>query len=394
MNDKNKKIVKIIISVLIGIVLLVVSFFFFIIFAFSTIRAALWILLCLSFVSIVLFLILWNAVNRKKEKSLLLIPVICLIIGIIITGHHINVQKILTVSDEDIYRWNYTPFEKNNSLAKLDNESLFKINNNLPILDGATALYPVYASFTQAVYPDDLDDYLDKFVMCSRTDGAYENLLQGKADIIFCAQPSQSQMQMFADNSLKLKMVPIGREAFVFFVNIENPVNNLTIDNIKGIYSGKIKNWKKLNGNNKSIRAFQRPENSGSQTMLRKITDYITLEKPRRENVTEGMGGIINQVAVYRNFSNAIGYSFLFYTAEIVKNDNIKLLSIEGIFPSRETIQDNSYPLSENFYAIYIDNDNKNENTENFIKWILSRQGQYLISETGYTPISDFFPEN
>jgi len=78
----------------------------------------------------------------------------------------------------------------------------------------------------------------------------------------------------------------------------------------------------------------------------------------------------------------------------MVKNDNIKLLSIEGIFPSRETIQDNSYPLSENFYAIYIDNDNKNENTENFIKWILSRQGQYLISETGYTPISDFFPEN
>ncbi|MCL2175128.1 MAG: PstS family phosphate ABC transporter substrate-binding protein [Treponema sp.] len=394
MNIKNKKIAKIIISVLIGIILLIVSFFFFIIFAFSTIRTALWILLCLSFVSIILFLILWNAVNRKKEKLLLLIPAICLIIGIIITGHHIKVQKILTVSDEDIYRWNYTPFAKNNSLAKLDNESLFKIDNNLPILDGATALYPVYASFAQAVYPNDLDDYLDKYLMCSRTDGAYENLLQGKADIIFCAQPSQSQMQMFADNSLKLKMIPIGREAFVFFVNSENPVNNLTIDNIKGIYSGKIKNWRKLNGNNKSIKAFQRPENSGSQTMLRKITDYITLEKPRRENVTEGMGGIINQVAVYRNFSNAIGYSFLFYTAEMVKNDKIKLLSIEGVSPTRESIQDNSYPLSDNFYAIYIDNDNKSENTENFIKWILSRQGQYLISETGYTPISDFLPEN
>jgi phosphate transport system substrate-binding protein len=115
--------------------------------------------------------------------------------------------------------------------------------------------------------------------------------------------------------------------------------------------------------------------------------DNIPVMQPRRENVSGGMGDIINQVAVYRNFSNAIGYSFLFYSTEMVKNDQIKLLSIDGIYPSRETIQDGSYPFSDSFYAIFIDTDDKNENIEVFIEWMLSGQGQILVSKTGYIPI-------
>ena len=115
--------------------------------------------------------------------------------------------------------------------------------------------------------------------------------------------------------------------------------------------------------------------------------DNVPIMNPRRENVHQGMGGIINQVADYRNFSNAIGYSFLFFSTEMVKNDQIKLLSIDGIYPSIETIQNGSYPFSNNFYAIYIDNDEKNENIELFIEWILSDQGQYLVRGTGYVPL-------
>jgi phosphate transport system substrate-binding protein len=113
----------------------------------------------------------------------------------------------------------------------------------------------------------------------------------------------------------------------------------------------------------------------------------VPITEPRRENVPEGMGDIISQVAVYKNFPNAIGYSFLFYSTEMVKNDQIKLLAIDGIFPSRETIQDKSYPFAADFYAIYIDSAPKNEHIEAFIEWILSGQGQTLISKTGYTPI-------
>jgi phosphate transport system substrate-binding protein len=72
----------------------------------------------------------------------------------------------------------------------------------------------------------------------------------------------------------------------------------------------------------------------------------------------------------------------------MVKNDQIKLLSIEGIYPSMETIQDGSYPFSDSFYAIYNDTADKNENIESFIEWMLSSQGQELVSKIGYIPIN------
>jgi phosphate transport system substrate-binding protein len=215
---------------------------------------------------------------------------------------------------------------------------------------------------------------------------AYDNLLEGKVDIIFCAAPSDLQIKQFQNNGINLKLIPIGMEAFVFFVNKKNVINNLTVENIQGIYSGKIRNWKELNGVNKSIRAFQRSENSGSQTALENIMDNTPIIDPLRERAI-GMFDIIDYIADYKNFSNAIGFSFLYFSTEMVKNDKIKLLSINGIYPSKETIQNGSYPFSDNFYAIYVDNDEKNENIEKFIEWILSSQGQTLVSKTGYIPI-------
>jgi len=380
---------KIFLSILIGLIIGGLSFFTFFGIMFSPERKILWTLLCIFFISTIVFLILWNKIISKKVYLLLSLPVLCIITGIIIVQYRYNISNIPVVEEDNVYMWNYIPFTKKSLLAKLDENSNFKITENIPTLDGATALYPIYASFTEAVYPEDIyyNDYEEGLVRCNKTIMAYENLFSGDADIIFCAEPSESQLKMFTDNNINLKMVPIGKDAFVFFVNKENPINNLTIGNIQKIYSGKIKNWKKLGGKYQPIRIFQRPSNSGSQTALAKLMRNNYIKKAKRENVVRGMGTIINRVAVYRNFPNAIGYSFLFFTVKMTKNEQIKLLSIEGIHPSRESIQDNSYPFSVSFYAIYIDSDKKNENIEPFINWILSDQGQSLISKTGYIPI-------
>jgi phosphate transport system substrate-binding protein len=300
------------------------------------------------------------------------------------------IQDIPTVGEQDIYLRKYMPFSEDNLLKKLDEESSLKLTDNLPVLDGATALFPVYASFAQAVYPEAQYDLFKGSVFCNKTDKAYEKLLEGKVDIIFCAGPSDLQIERFHEKGLKLKLVPIGREAFVFFVNKENPMENLTIENIRGIYSGKIKNWSELNGVNQNIRAFQRPKDSGSQTMLERVMGNVPIMEPSRENVPYDMGGIIERVAVYRNFPNAIGYSFLYFATEMVKNNQIKLLSIDDIYPSSGTIQNNSYPFSADFYAIYIDSEERNENIDIFIQWILSWQGQLLVSKTGYIPVSAY----
>jgi len=393
MENKTRFKLKIIISVLIGLFVGVLVFIAWLLIHFSAQQAVLWTLLGILYASIIVFLVLWNLKKSKEIYLLLLIPAVCIGTGFAVLKYQHYVDGIPTVYEPSLERrlvlFTYVPFHEYNSLAELDEESDLKITGNLPVLDGATALYPLYASFVQAVYPE--DDYSVSFspVNCNGTNKAYENLLEGKADIIFCAGPSEEQLKLFHDNDTKLKFVGIGKEAFVFFVNRENPADNLTIEDIQGIYSGRIKNWRMLNGANQRIRAFQRPKNSGSQTMLEKVMGDIPIIKPRRENVSRGMGDIINEVAAYRNFPNAIGYSFLHFSTEMVKNEQIKLLSINGVYPSRETIQNDSYPLCESFYAVYADTAEKNENIEPFIEWILSKQGQELIQKTGYTPVNE-----
>ena len=294
-------------------------------------------------------------------------------------------EPVRIVQDVNLYE--FIPFIEGNRLAVLNKEASLRLFQNLPRLDGATALYPVYAAFVQAVYPQsDYSSYYQGVVMCTQTHRAYENLINGNVDIIFCAEPSREQIAHAAEMGLEFNMIPIGIDAFVFFVNKENPINNITSEQIRGIYAGTIVNWEEIGGTDSVIIPYQRPKNSGSQTILENIImGDIPVMEPLTEHVAAGMGGIIEIVSDYQNYINAIGYSFLFFTTEMAINNEIKLLSIDGIIPSKETIQSNEYPFSGTFYAITTGNET--ENTQRFIEWILSEEGQYLIEMTGYIPI-------
>lgn len=288
----------------------------------------------------------------------------------------------------------YKPFTENNKLAILEEKSTLKLNDDLPRLDGATAFYPLYAAFAQAVYPEgNYDLYAGKSdtpqireeVTCTTTPYAYTRLIHGDVDLIFAFAPSEKQLLEAKNMGVELKLTPIGKEAFVFFVNSRNKVDNLSTSQIQGIYAGKITNWNELGGKNNKIRAFQRPENSGSQTMLQSLMEGKELMTPPQEDVVAGMGGIIDQTASYRNYKNAIGYSFLYFATEMIQNNEIKLLKVDGVKPDKNTISSGDYPLAPEFYAVTTGSNNPN--IDKFIEWILSPQGQYLVEKTGYTPI-------
>lgn len=275
----------------------------------------------------------------------------------------------------------YKPFTSN-KLAKLNETSTLQIKAPLPILDGATALYPIYAAYAQAIYPEDVYSPYDSKVICATTPYAYENLLNKTSDIIFVGGPSEKQKQMFKEAKEEMVYTPIGKEGFVFFVNKDNPVTSLTTQQIKDIYSGKITNWKEVGGKDSEIRAFQRPEGSGSQSAMLRFMGNTPLKEPIKEDVPEGMGGIISQTADYQNRENAIGYSFRFYASEMATNDKIKLLEIDGVAPTKENIQNGSYP-SSSFYAITLKS-NTNEKVKQILEWIVSEQGQEIVEKTGY----------
>jgi phosphate transport system substrate-binding protein len=119
--------------------------------------------------------------------------------------------------------------------------------------------------------------------------------------------------------------------------------------------------------------------------MLETIMGDVQIIEPITENVLTFMLDIVNQTADFRNYRNALGYSFLFYATQMVRNDKIKLLSINNIFPSNETIRNGTYPYAYEFYAITTNTEN--ENVNKFIEWILTEQGQYIVERTGYVPI-------
>ncbi|MDA8226395.1 MAG: substrate-binding domain-containing protein [Desulfitobacterium hafniense] len=302
------------------------------------------------------------------------------------------------------------PFKESNGLAKLDKPAGLQFTelDTMPRLDGATAAYPVYGAFVEAVYKG-LSEYYEvnkqnhekdvymafvaseryplNLVKCSKTDKAYERLINGEADIIFVAQPSKAQIEMIVAKGDEFVLTPIGSEAFVFFTNSKNPVENLTMKQIQDIYSGKITNWKEVGGQKKSILPYQRPENSGSQTVMQnKVMKDIKMLEPTKETYASGMGDIISRVASYKNAKNSLGYSFMYYSSVMVRNNQIKYIAIDGTKPTTETVRNKTYPFTVPVYAVTLKSNTK-ENVNRFVKWILSEEGQSLVEKTGYIPV-------
>jgi len=342
-----------------------------------------------------LTIIATRAISKKKivfdKKLVVYIIVFICLSGVAAYQHYDRTTKILDgdhqverIKDEvDIY--GYRPFSKraNEMLKQLGEPATISFTEKYPRLDGATAAYPVYAAIVQELYEGLDETTVEQYVACSKTDEAYLRLIDGKVDVFFGAQPSRQQIDAAQEKEKKLELTPIAREAFVFFVNKDNPIDSLTLEQIQDIYQKKITKWDEVGGKNEKILPFQRPDNSGSQTiMLAKVMGEKALPAPLWEEYAMGMGMVIGQVAEYRNYSSAIGYSFRYYATGMNPNDNIKLLAINGVEPTVENIRNGTYPFTVDVYAVTAGS--SNENVEKLMQWILSEQGQNFIEICGY----------
>jgi phosphate transport system substrate-binding protein len=276
--------------------------------------------------------------------------------------------------------YNYRPFAPKNKLVTVSVSEEQKMSGELPRIDGAYALYPVYAAAVQAIFPK--NDY-SMTVETNGSDVIFRRLLKNETDMIFSLAPSAMQLADAKAAGLSYIMTPFMREAFVFYVNAKNPVSNVSREQIRGIYSGKITNWKELGAAKRAkIIPFQRNAGSGSQTTLEAIMGDIPVMPPLKEDRRGGMGDIIKATADYRNYKGAIGFSFRYFATEMIQNEPIKLLSIDGIAPSRENILNGSYPFIVDAYIITTKP--PTGNVQKFIEFILSPQGREIVEKTGY----------
>lgn len=300
----------------------------------------------------------------------------------------------------------YMVYSENSRLVTLDHQPDLFIENeeDMPVLDGAEACYPLYAAFSKACYKDiDViekewlksgeNQYLNgKIVTFTNTLRAFDRLVywgndtekyDDAVDMIFGARPSADQMEEAEYLGVELDITPIGREAFVFFVEEDNPVDDLTSEQLKSIYHGDIANWKEVGGKNQAIRAFQRPKNSGSQTMMEYFMGDTTMKEPDTYEIVDAMTGVIEEVAQYANEAGAIGYSFRYFLEGLNQEKNVKILSVDGVYPTMENIESGEYPQTGNVCLI-TRKDETNPYVQKMKEFILSEDGQYIIRQTGY----------
>ncbi|ECF1703819.1 TPA: PstS family phosphate ABC transporter substrate-binding protein [Salmonella enterica subsp. enterica serovar Enteritidis] len=253
---------------------------------------------------------------------------------------------------------------------------------------GATALFPLYASAYHQLVPG-----RDFAVDPTRTPEAYDMLIRHRSDVIFVAQPSEGQKKRAADAGVKLIYTPFAREAFVFVVNINNPLNSLNEQQVRDIFSGKITNWREVGGNDERIQVWMRPEDSGSQTVMEaKVMKGTPMLPAKKDLIMDLMNGVISKVAAYQNVQPSIGYTFRYYATQMNKgvSKNIKLLAINGIAPTVENIRNGTYPYIVDAYMVT--RENPSREAQKFVSWFLSPQGQSLVEDVGYVPLYKTIP--
>jgi len=256
-----------------------------------------------------------------------------------------------------------------------------------PKIDGATAAIPLGETLAQELLGMDIIE-AKRFVHFNTTHDAYENLIIGRADIIFVAEPSDEELALAAENGAELKLTPIGMDAFVFIVNSQNPVDSLTIEQIRGIYSGQITNWKDIDSaTDRSIIAYQRPKNSGSQTLMENVVmKGLTIMEAPSEYKPGGMGGMMDAID-YQNSIDAIGYTVYYYASEMERRENVKFLAVNGVSCNKDTIRSGEYPFSGALYAV-TRKDDESDATQKLLNHLLTDDGQRLVEAGGYVSVN------
>ena len=254
-----------------------------------------------------------------------------------------------------------------------------------PIIDGSSSTAIMHSAIRAYL----TDVHLP--VEHSQTYAALERLIPGNgnpADVVLAVKYYDDTLQSAKDRGADLVITPIAKEGFVFVLHKDNPINSLTQEQLRDIFSGKIKNWQELGGFDEEIIPVQRNWDSGSQTA---IIDFMgdepltDMSEDDSIKLAVSMGGMIE--TVWTTGRGAIGYNIYSWSlglGRVFGMDNLKLLAVDGIEPSMENLSDNSYPLMVYTYSYYNEG---NEKGRALTDWILTTEGQHVIASAGYVGI-------
>jgi len=371
---------------------------------------------------------------QKSNGFLVLLALIAVILLGFIAGKAAQPPQVApTYTPWPTYtpRPTYTPYPTNSPFslsAYLGEYPVPAITENYPHVDGSTSTQPLQdfiicnlfslpcrwaiipgdskafrsERFVQFTEYSDGDYYIVPHGIIpmpphSGTHGAYVNLINQKTDFILVARlPSADELAEAKAKGVTLDAQPVALDAFVMLAHADNPVDSITLSQIRGIYGGQLTNWNQIGGLDLPIHAYQREENSGSQELLKALVmgDLPVINAP--EMIVETMVGPFNAIQGLDHPSlgasgdpNGIGYSVYYYTWFIMGPlQDVKILAIEGIRPTSKTIADRTYPLISEVYVVIRAGEPSDSTSVLLRDWLLTPDGQRVVEESGYIPIT------
>ena len=286
-----------------------------------------------------------------------------------------------------------TPEAPASSVSELEPTGLFS-PEEFPKLDGSTACIPLMAQMMADTTGIDLETAQSSIsVSTTATAWEYFGLYDTDTQMLVVYEAPDSVKEELQDANVQLEQKPIGRDALVFIVNEDNPVKSLTQQQLKDIYAGKITNWKEVGGQDLDIVAFQRRADSGSQTLFQKLLiQGGELMDPPTELAPTAMGELVDSLAAYNNSANALGFSVYYYIDQMYSQPGPRLLAVDGVEPSNDTIASEKYPLCNEFYAVIHPDAAADSPERTLYNWLDTEAGQACIRKSGYvavTPAAD-----
>jgi len=280
---------------------------------------------------------------------------------------------------------------------------LSAIAENYPKIDGSTSALPIIQEIYKKIHPfefingDKVGTGLPQSV--SQTIFSYLLLISGDVDMIIVPDPSEEVKSIADAKGVELEYVPICLEALVFIVNSTTDVDTITTKQIKSIYTDlQINNWSQLGGKDIEIDPLVRNSDSGSHALMEKFVlqgEQID-EELEEHNVMRSMYIAIERVESYVSGDSYISelyegmpigytlYYFLQNNKESQKWHNVKMLNIDGIEPNEQTIASGEYPYSTNYFAVIKKDEPQNSPSRKLISWLLSPEGQQILSNAGF----------
>ena len=267
---------------------------------------------------------------------------------------------------------------------------------DMPVIDGSTSSYP----FTAALYGTLFRGQHPRMpAEHSKSHQSYERLIQGEADLLFAATlPSAQLLERAAGSGGGLEWIPTGYDAMVFFTNRENSATGLTRAQIQDIYvRGIYDNWGQVGGPDAELLPYRRNSDSGSHALMERyfLEGGALSLSPDVHNVltSYAMSSALTDVALAMEEeppTYAMGYSLYYYyqnnywVLDDVTDRELKLLAIDGVAPTEESIRDGSYPLADHCYVVIRADEGPDSPARRVAQFMLTEAGQAVVESAGF----------